>query len=450
MLLDVLLFEPKQNDIYYNDLLSIMTNMTSKKFWVNVTYDNDGTIYSLGVRHSLEFIYLPWEQQMEECVGALKEYLQKIQQRSVSQEEALDLNKQQLLDKKRNELEKIEEKKESELKSLEEKKKKKLKNRKENKKNEENIESNEDDEDEDEDDDMEGMHNIIQDKDKIQDNVREDDNIDIDEMDEINTDQIDIVQKSKQIRKVRSRTKSEGSASNTNINLTDTSQTPEMISKPNVESNSNNDAKEPSAESEFSSNSNNEIITDFVSANIEMGEVIDENIGGQDILLSGVYDKLSWNIIEKIGIENYIIYNGEKIQVFAKSMSQSIYICLYYLHLLEIIYVYMFLFCLLLFVIVQKEKVIKDDILGLLDKYEDWCNDSVEKLKQWVDEKNKEFDTRKEEKGTLPTTEESDFVNAAVEQISKITCIKTDMLILKSKIVEKDNQDIDDNDSLDL
>ena len=96
------------------------------------------------------------------------------------------------------------------------------------------------------------------------------------------------------------------------------------------------------------------------------------------------------------------------------------------------------------FVVVQKEKVIKDDILALLDKYEDWCNDSVEKLKKWVDEKNKKYEMN------VPTKPESDLVNNIVEQISKITCIKTDMLILKSKIVEADNEDSDNNDSLDL
>ena len=129
---------------------------------------------------------------------------------------------------------------------------------------------------------------------------------------------------------------------------------------------------------------------------------------------------------------------------------------------------YMFLFCLLVFIVVQKQRVIKDDILGLLDKYGDWCNDSVDKLRKWVDEKNEKFEKDKQETGELPTTEESDLVNNVVEEMSKITCIKTDMLILKAKIVEKeeivekekilakdntdneDNGDIDQNDSSDL
>ena len=103
----------------------------------------------------------------------------------------------------------------------------------------------------------------------------------------------------------------------------------------------------------------------------------------------------------------------------------------------------MFLFCLVLYFIINTKEVTKVDILGLLDEYEDWCNTSVDKIQECIDEKNKTYEERQDKDGIAPTEEENKEVNDWIEQVSVLTNIKNDLLVLKQKVDKEVSSELD-------
>ena len=310
-LLVVLLIKPDATDVFYEETLTLINCIDSKHVFVSMDYDVvDGSVYSFGVRHEAMFLFVPWDKKLQECKQTLTEYLQKINPRSLSSEEGLPEteSKSETIEKEKNERER----KERERKEREKIEKEKIVQDRIEK---ENVDSGMQVDNNDDEINIGDIHMPMVTDNKSQ-NIEKKENID-----------------NKQIRKVKSRGQSMGSI-HTNIQLSTQSRTPDMISRDNV-SNSKNDnkkekEKEGSAESQFSSGSNDIIITDFKSKNVEVGEIIDESIDLPNILVINTATKLTWNVLKEMGVQPYIVYHKQKVKVLAPSM-------------------YIFVFCFVLF-----------------------------------------------------------------------------------------------------
>ena len=103
----------------------------------------------------------------------------------------------------------------------------------------------------------------------------------------------------------------------------------------------------------------------------------------------------------------------------------------------------MFLFCLVSYFIVNTQEVTKVDILGLLDKYEDWCNTSVDIIQTSIDAKKKIYDERQQTDNIPPTQQENKQINDWIEQVAVMTNIKNDLLALKEKLEKDDSIELD-------
>lgn len=98
--------------------------------------------------------------------------------------------------------------------------------------------------------------------------------------------------------------------------------------------------------------------------------------------------------------------------------------------------------------LVNRAYVTNKDTLGLLDKYEDWCNKYINEINNWVTSQNNLFEKRKEETQENPTEKETSVLSSVIEEISKITIIKNKLLRLKitENTKKKGNEKETDND----
>lgn len=218
--------------------------------------------FPLGVTHKIELSPLKWMKEEKICVRILKDYLQSIRKsgRSISEEETVE----QETETKEN-----------------------IDNDTVTSKG--NIDSGKKKKDNDNDIEMSGTRG------------------DIDQRKEKSNS----LERNRKLRQVDTRAKSTGAQVESNL-LTNTSSTPEIISKPK--------------EKLIQETEKIGLIIEFKSTDVEEGEIVDKE---NNILLKDTYGTLEWKYLKPIGITNFIEYNEQKVQIFAPSMY---YIFLYLLY----------------------------------------------------------------------------------------------------------------------